>query len=1313
MTTNLSLDSDLLSEKNLLGLLLSFGNTNDREQDLSNFCKSLYKNLNLKSLSFIPSSPEIPYQHQPDNFNHARPKYHTVREVLGQEKWKTINQNESSNSSKKFIKANHSYFIVSLLNSGVIVLEGTEHDHVFESKTLQLIIDKFLNTYQLLSEQEQLQTIEYKYKILVQENNLGMAYIKNKKFLDVNKSFLEFSGYDREEIIDIDFSKIYDLQTQNLINDLLKTFTSRSKKNISFDGVLISKKGESKTFKCSSQALYNGQKEYIGSLNTFVDTTQETAATRNVQDSKHLITSLFDHVATGLIMLENNKIVKSNNYISDILGFTQDELKEKQLHELVHESHHNIFDLNQEEKYKKKIPQKIIPFKTKSENEVLLVTQFIHINNDQNTAQTIVNFVDVTEVEIAKKELLSKETMLNTILENSTQNILVLDKNHTILHFNKGSKRGFLRNFGIELKLGDHLFENNKGKIDKSYEKLLNKAFKGQEISFDYTSKNEDGSNDLYSVVTFKPLLDPNNNIIGIISLTKDVTELILQNKIIEKRESTLKAIIDASADGIYAVDKNMDVIFLNEQAKRDFKSYINVDLGIGDNLYDRIESTKVDKWREVYYNRVLGGESFEVNPVMYNQLYDKEYYVENRYTPVKDNDGNIFAALEISRNVTDLRNKERDLAEKESELRSVLEKTPTGITKISLDGTINFITKKTSSILSTKKEDIIGKNIMSFIHDSDRERIFEDIALLLKGENEINSTYRLLHPEKEEFYIHGVASVMVDQNEEPQEFLIAFNDITEKIIAKDLLTKSENRYKSLLDGSPAGLAQVDQQGNFIFVSKKGAEILGDPMDDVLNKNFYHYIDDKYQNYVSENLNKLTKPNELIDFRVKGKGSNGIVFYLDGTATLLQDTFTKKYSTLFIFNDVTSRVLAEKELKIYNSKLEEKNAIYKALIDNSFDGIDIIELTQPSDKNPTSSFESEVLIRNEKMNEYFNYSRSSLISDYEILKISPDIQANGEKTESKFKNILHNLIENKFYISEWRINATGINEDYKLSAKLVSLKNKVLLIRNLSKITKTKLQQQIIKNQLSTLSKKNIELKKYIESNLQLENFAYIASHDLKAPLRTVTSFSFLLKQAAYEQLDKKSQGYLDIVLRSSTNMQLLIDDLLEFSRVGTQQVKIKEINLGPMIKRILLDLDTNIQESGAQIHINNMPETIFADESMMIQVFQNLINNALKFRNKDQKPIVDINTSESDAHWIFKIKDNGIGIKQESIEKIFGIFEKLHSNDIYEGTGLGLSICKKIIEIHNGEISVESEINKGSCFTFSISKNIVPKIDH
>jgi PAS domain S-box-containing protein len=224
-------------------------------------------------------------------------------------------------------------------------------------------------------------------------------------------------------------------------------------------------------------------------------------------------------------------------------------------------------------------------------------------------------------------------------------------------------------------------------------------------------------------------------------------------------------------------------------------------------------------------------------------------------------------------------------------------------------------------------------------------------------------------------------------------------------------------------------------------------------------------------------------------------------------------------------------------------------------------------------------------------------------------------------------------------------------------------------------------------------------------SNNELEQFAYVASHDLQEPLRMITSYVQLLSRRYQDKLDDEANDFIEYAVDGATRMRQLINDLLAYSRVGTRGKPFKSTNSTTIAKRVIHNLEPAIVESGAAITYNQLP-VITADELQLEQLFQNLLSNAIKFRGQES-PQIHISATQNQANtWEFSVQDNGIGIDQEYAERIFVIFQRLHSRENYSGTGIGLAICKKIVERHNGQIWFESQPGKGATFYFTIPDN-------
>jgi light-regulated signal transduction histidine kinase (bacteriophytochrome) len=221
-------------------------------------------------------------------------------------------------------------------------------------------------------------------------------------------------------------------------------------------------------------------------------------------------------------------------------------------------------------------------------------------------------------------------------------------------------------------------------------------------------------------------------------------------------------------------------------------------------------------------------------------------------------------------------------------------------------------------------------------------------------------------------------------------------------------------------------------------------------------------------------------------------------------------------------------------------------------------------------------------------------------------------------------------------------------------------------------------------------------------SNEELQQFAYVASHDLQEPLRMITSYLELLERRYKGQLDAKADTFIAYAVDGASRMQTLINDLLNYSRVGRQVRDFEVVDCQQIVDRVLTNLQVAIAQNKAVITHTPLPR-VNGDPSQLIQLFQNLISNAIKFRTQEP-PQIQIGAEYVDGTWLFLVRDNGIGMDSQYLERIFIIFQRLHSKAEYPGTGIGLAVCKKIVERHGGTVWVESQLDRGSTFYFTLS---------
>ncbi len=530
--------------------------------------------------------------------------------------------------------------------------------------------------------------------------------------------------------------------------------------------------------------------------------------------------------------------------------------------------------------------------------------------------------------------------------------------------------------------------------------------------------------------------------------------------------------------------------------------------------------------------------------------------------------------------------------------------------------------------------------------------------------------------------------------------FIRHFRDVSE-LKSKELeLRINEKKLRGIIEALPGGITMIDKTGKHIFTSPQANKIFGHPANYDFTGTFVtDYFVKKNHKELIEFSNNNQKP-ESKYFNLQGIRSDRSEFPVEIHAKKFVNEETGESEIITYINDSTEKQIAQNDIK-------ERKAIYEALIDYSFSGIDIAEVEL--DRINYSIKKANIIISNLSMQEIFGVGEGEL-SEKQIEQ-QLDLLFYENKEEQKVR--LKGLFEDKYIRTRFFIDHKEGRKYYNSNFRLIEVNEKTFIIRIVDDITEEYQQNKIISNQLETLQERQVELEKYIESNLQLENFAYIASHDLKAPLRTVLSFSQLIKRSSYDKLETRDKEFLDIVIKSTNNMMLLIEDLLTFSRVNTKKVQVEQLNINDLKETILLDLTSAIIQNEAELIWNFENQIILADKVKLVQLFENLIRNAIKFTKADEKPLIHIDYSDEGQYHKFSIRDNGIGISQDHFKKIFGIFEKLHSKDVYEGTGLGLSICSKIVEQHHGKIWVDSEMGVGSNFNFTLSKNIMPESDN
>lgn len=892
---------------------------------------------------------------------------------------------------------------------------------------------------------------------------------------------------------------------------------------------------------------------------------------------------------------------------------------------------------------------------------------------------------------------------LQGLIDNSTDKVTIYDTDLNFVFFNDAFKNSIEYYWGIVPEVGVNYQDFFVGIPDFEAKLEAHKAVinDGEEFKTSFSLKSKDKRNH-YFRNHLSPLRNHKNEIVAVVSRTIDVTEEVRKNRELEKSNSTLKAIMESSLTGICAFDADYNVVAYNQTAYGEFLRYTGVDLSMPGSIKEQLDPLEFQRWDKDLFSRVLKGESFST---IVRRKEDNRVH-RNNYTPVVNDKGEIIASLEMSQDITDYVRSKTELQENQDRMKTILDRNPAGIARLDLEGRIKYVSQKGAAFIGKQPKELEGKIASEVVDESIYSSFLKKARQLLNGEDSVFLDLEFGEGKDEnKVYAQGIATLIRKDNGDPEEFFLSFLDVTERRRSLSLLEKSQDTYQMLFSNMLDAVVVWNKTTRKIEVVNKSAEkLLGRSEEKLRQTSFSTLVPETSSFLPGEPVRKnFMAYKEMI---LKGKPVEHKTFVVtraDSSERLvelqvlnLKEEMEIVYMTLV---DVTDIYKAQKEI-IKNS------SIFESLIHNSFDGIDVIRYETEDELfvNP------QLIVRNGQMDAMLGEKAKGLVFDSleDYLSIAPERQLDGELSEVVLRRAFESTIKTGQNQTEFRIqHNNGATIDVVASQKIVPVDNDIFLIKNLRNISKEVEARSIIQSQIEEAQEKNKELEKYIESNLQLENFAYIASHDLKAPIRSVISFAQLLKNNVYKDLDNKNQRFLDIMISASTNMQVLIDDLLAYSRINTQAIEFENVDVQKLLDYLLIEIGSTIADKNGEVIIGNMPKSIVADSTRIRQVFQNLITNAMKFHKEGQSPKVEVSYQDFPSRYEFSVRDYGIGVEEKYLSEIFLMFKKLHSENKFKGTGIGLSICKKISEQHGGSIRAESTIGEGTTIIFSISKSL------
>ncbi|MXV64041.1 PAS domain S-box protein [Natronorubrum sp. JWXQ-INN-674] len=735
----------------------------------------------------------------------------------------------------------------------------------------------------------------------------------------------------------------------------------------------------------------------------------------------------------------------------------------------------------------------------------------------------------------------------------------------------------------------------------------------------------------------------------GRIELYYDITDRKRSEGVLRETEERFRSLADAVEEyAIFRLDADGDVISWNEGA-REIKGY-DAEAILGEHFStfytssDRAAGVPERNLERATANGSVEDEGWRV------RNDGTRFWANVTITAVFDDDGTHRGYLKVTRDMTDRYEREQEL---ESELQRIFGRISDAFYALDEDCRFTHVNDRAEQILGLEREEVLGTCVWTTLPELEGtpfEKRYREAM-----ETQESNSFEAYYPP---------IDTWLEVNVYPSEtgLSVYFRDITERKERERELRRKERRFEAIFNDPNILVGLLEPDGTTLDINQTAMEYIHADLEDVTGVPFWETPWWGEGDGVQSDVKRWTQraaDGEYVEFETDLTRPNGEQYTLDGVFRPVTNDEGDVVSIIVSDRDVTERREYERQLSTLMDNVP--GMVYRCHNDREWqmefvsDACREITGYEPDAlETGAVSYGGDIMVEDDREEVWEEIQRT--VDDGETFSLTYRIEtADGDL---------------RWVRSEGR----GHFDD----GTLVTLEGII------SDITERK--------RLET------ELK---ESNERLEQFAYAASHDLQEPLRMVTSYLQLIERRYADALDEDGTEFIEFAVDGADRMREMIDGLLEYSRVETRGDPFEPIEMDAVLNSAVEDLQLQIQESNAEITNAELP-TVKGDDSQLRQVFQNLLSNAITYSGEDP-PHIHIDAEQRGREWVFSVHDDGIGIPPEDQDRIFTVFDRLHSNEEYEGAGIGLALCERIVERHDGEIWVESEPGNGSTFSFTL----------
>ncbi len=769
----------------------------------------------------------------------------------------------------------------------------------------------------------------------------------------------------------------------------------------------------------------------------------------------------------------------------------------------------------------------------------------------------------------------------------------------------------------------------------------------------------------------------------------RDITERKATENAIRKSEERARLYFNTSSLGMLIVDSNLQVEDVND-IHCDMLGYTRKEL-FEVSWPDFTHPDDVEREKE-YFSRLQSG---AIN----------SYNLEKRF--VRKNGEILYGHLKVEsiRNTGDEPDyyigfiqdiSERKLAEealKKSEelLRYFFDAKVIGMMLVDMDMNWLQVNDQFCDMLGYTQDEMKQLTWAGLTHPEDLDnntQLYEDTIAGLRDGYNIQKRY--VHKNGESVHINLSVECVRNADGKPNFFIAFVEDITKRVISEREAHESELRFKRLVDTMQEGLNVVDTDFNIAFSNESLCKMLGYSLDELIGRPAIDLFDGDDLEITKQQI-ELRKEGEYNTYEVAWTRKDGSKVQTVLSPRPAYDSEGKFIGSIGVVTDITEQ-----------KRIEEELAVSEVRFDAAFANT-VIAMS-------INKIEGPYVTVNPAMCTFTGYTEEELLTKTNLDITYPDDQ---EETVKNCQYLIDGHADH-FLMEKRYVNKAGEIRWDLLSLAIVRDDNSepLYFVPQIQDITERKeLELEIQEHQIHLESEVNSRTAELATANKELQAFAHSVSHDLKAPLRSIEGFADMLQEDYGERLEETGHDYLSEISDGAIRMGEMVDDLLSHATLGQSFVNVAEVDLDEIINKIRQDLRHDIKEKNAKIQVKDSLGKVTGHKTTLEALLQNILSNAVKYVDPEVRPEVMISRSETEKEYIIAVKDNGIGIEKEHQDKIFGIFQRLHTRDEYPGTGIGLAIAEKAVQLHGGRLWLESEPYSGTTFYFSIDKNFIKPV--